>query len=141
MRDNHGERITARELIEFVEKFYADDEELLIMVGGGDDSGDPPAAALMSWDAETGKPEPTALNVPVFTLMPDFFRQSNAPIVVDGRQWKTREHWDVNKIGSPDHVLMRLAEHAERTARAFPGLFDEAPPAAVEVHPGNEIPG
>jgi hypothetical protein len=126
MRDNHGERIIARDLVDWIRAHFADDDELLIMVGEGDGA----PAAIMAWNGETNAPSERALDVPVFTRMPAFFERDDAP--------------SVHHVLTPNEIVFtRLGRHAERTARAFPGLSGDIPatPDAVEAHPWNEIPG
>jgi hypothetical protein len=85
MKDVHGERIRTAELIAFLSRQFDGDQELLIMVGADGPDGSPGEAALMAWGPDG--PSPLAINVPVFTRMPEFYEQIDAPSVTyaDGR--------------------------------------------------------
>lgn len=72
MKDVHGERIQAAELIKLIAHHFHPGDELLIMVGREE-------AALMAWSDDG--PSPKAINLPVFTQMPEFYARPDAPRV------------------------------------------------------------
>lgn len=72
MKDMHGERINGHALAEWLLRWTGPDDDVLIMVGQD-------VASLMAWHP-TG-PARDAVNVPVFTLMPDFYSRDDRPAV------------------------------------------------------------
>lgn len=72
MLDVSGDRITAMELVDWLEQNVNPEDQLVVMVAEGE-------AALMAWYGNG--PASRALDVPVFTTVPDLYTRTDAPAV------------------------------------------------------------